>query len=159
MTLKSVATYLLEKFLENKLSAALLGAVSCLITFSFWFRESVEAFVSKVFPTPDISLVTILLEFNLLLILVIVLAYLWFRRKFVHPKPNLSKKSELQNQILNELKKEPMSCWIAKNLNEEESRIIKNLYLLQDDLLVSKSGNASSWYLTKHAYTYFHPTP
>lgn len=74
--------------------------------------------------------------------------------------PNLSKKTEIQEQILNLLKTEQMPDRIAKNFGVEEQFIIRNLEILGKDLLVARNGyGSSSWYLTEHGRAYLYPAP
>jgi hypothetical protein len=78
---------------------------------------------------------------------------------FIAPKkPNLTKKTELQEKILNALKTETMPDWIAQNLGVDEQLVLRNLELLGLALLVARNGHgSSSWYLTEHGRAYLYP--
>ena len=75
-------------------------------------------------------------------------------------KPNLSKKTEMQEQILNAFKTETNLDNIAKILNVEPTLVRRNVDILSKDLLIAWCGSGSpSWYLTEHGRAYLYPTP
>ena len=75
-------------------------------------------------------------------------------------KPNLSKKTEMQEQILNAFKTETNLDNIAKILNVEPTLVRRNVDILSKDLLIAWCGSGSpSWYLTEHGRAYLYPKP
>lgn len=158
MEWRQLVPLLIKKIIENKLEAALLSVTSCLIGISFWLQSHVEAYIAKVFPTPDISLVAILIELILLLCLIMAEAYLIFHKKYVNKKPNFSKVTEIQKQILKHLESTRHAEDIASKINKNEHFVIRQLELLESYLLVSHSTvQGWTWYLNKHGRAYLYP--
>lgn len=151
MALHPLVIKVAGKLLEMKLPFLLAGAIGCLV----WFQSSVQAWIAELFPSPSTALVAVLVELILSLILILVGACFWYRNKHTYPRPDLKKKTDLQELILKFLSSESMPCNLARKIGSEEQLVIHNLELLAKALLVARNGaGATSWHVTEHGRTY-----
>ncbi len=148
----------LLKTLQKKLELLLLSMVAIFESIVLVFENHLLALLP-----PNKELMAIrTIEVSLLLVLLLVASYVWFYIKYVSKSPNMSKKTDIQESILNILNKESYNnCFlgsIAKSIGEYEQKTRYNLEILEDHGLVSDNSMMSPcpWYLTKNGRKYLY---
>lgn len=116
-----------------------------------------ERYFATLIPNPPEVWAVRAMALSLVLMGLLVGTYFWYRNKHIFPRPNLKKKTELQDQILNALTARLTPHELSEILNRDESLVLYNLELLDADMLVhSGTYNSPSWSLSKHGRKYLH---
>lgn len=154
MNFSELRKFLLEKLIEWKLQAWSLLIVSTIAGALHAF----ETHLLELIPNPKELWALRSVELNILLLVLGAIAYVWFRVNYSHKKPNFSKVTALQKQVLESLESESSPSWIANTLKLKEHFIIRQLETLEGYLLVSHSSvQSNTWFLTKHGRAYLYP--
>jgi hypothetical protein len=146
----------LLKMLQKKTELLLVSTVAILQSAAMYW----ESILLGLLP-PNKELVAIrAIEVSLFLTLIIMCSYIWFHIKYISKRPNMSKKNEIQELILNHLNESSYVSQISNDLSRENQFILYNLELLEKDKLVTCSSiqSPSPWWLTKFGRAYLYKT-